>query len=72
MARVRVFTVAVKVPDRAKFYSPREVLDYFRASGFPLPSPGRFPISRVPLHAALFTNEDPEGFHAANLQNRPS
>ncbi len=36
-----------------------------------MPIPGRLPISRVPLHAALFTNEDPEGLHAANLQKSP-
>jgi len=41
-------------------------------SGFPLPSLPDFPSFPAPLHAALLTNEDPEGLHAANLQNRPS
>ena len=36
-----------------------------------MPRSPRFPISRIPLHAALFTNEDPEGLHAANLQQSP-
>jgi hypothetical protein len=41
-------------------------------SEFPLPTSAAFPSFPAPLQAALFTNEDPEGFHAANLQNRPS
>jgi small subunit ribosomal protein S2 len=36
-----------------------------------LPTSPPFPISRVPLQAALLTNEDPEGLHAANLQKSP-
>jgi hypothetical protein len=43
-----------------------------QAAGFPLPTPAAFPSFPAPLQAALFTNEDPEGLHAANLQNRPS
>lgn len=39
---------------------------------FALPMAGGFPSFPAPLQAVLFTNEDPEGFHAANLHHRPS
>ena len=37
-----------------------------------MPSLPAFPNFPAPLQAVLFTNEDPEGFLAANLQNRPT